>query len=78
MPSPQKTIGILGGMGPSASADFVQRILRISRKQFGAVQDDEYPNIVLNSIGMKGFDENGITCYTAVGSRYLYADRSTR
>ena len=71
MLSPQKTIGILGGMGPCASADFVQRILRISAKQYGAVQDNEYPNIVLNSIGLQGFDENGITDMALVEQQLL-------
>ncbi|MBU2213369.1 amino acid racemase [Patescibacteria group bacterium] len=61
MPLPQQTIGILGGMGPNASADFLQRILRISSKKYGAVQDDEYPSIVLNSIGLQGFATSGIT-----------------
>lgn len=57
---PQQSIGILGGMGPNASADFLQRILRLAGKR-GAVQDDEYPTILLNSIGLQGFSVSGVT-----------------
>ncbi len=60
MPNPSSIIGILGGMGPNASSEFLQRILALSSKRFSAVQDDEYPTIILNSIGLKGFSSEGI------------------
>lgn len=66
MQTPQQTIGILGGMGPNASADFLRRILRLSNKRYGAVQDDEFPKIILNSIGLRGFSIEGVTDLASV------------
>jgi aspartate racemase len=55
-----KTIGILGGMGPSATAGLYQRILRLCQIQHGAVQDKDYPGIIIYSMSLKGSDESGI------------------
>ena len=66
MQTPRQTIGILGGMGPNASADFLRRILRLSNKRYGAVQDDEFPKIILNSIGLRGFSVEGVTDLASV------------
>ena len=55
-----KTIGILGGMGPIASATLYARILSYSQQNYGAVQDSDYPPIVINSLTLDGFDETGI------------------
>lgn len=60
MPSSLPTIGILGGMGPNASADFLGRLLRIASRTYGAVQDDEYPAIILNSLALQGFEIGGV------------------
>ena len=77
MQNPPQTIGILGGMGPNASAEFLRRILRISNKRFGAVQDDHFPRIVLNSINLRDFTVDGtadlasITLQLVDGIRFL-------
>jgi aspartate racemase len=55
-----KKIGILGGMGPEASANFYQKIIEVSQKKYGAVQDTDYPPMVIYSLPLKGFDESGI------------------
>ncbi len=55
-----KTIGILGGMGPSASAAMYQKIIQLCQEQYQAVQDTDYPEIVLYSLPLTGFDETGI------------------
>lgn len=55
-----KTIGILGGMGPSASASMYQKIVQLCQEQYGAVQDTDYPKIILYSLPLTGFDETGI------------------
>ncbi len=55
-----KTIGILGGMGPSASAAMYQKIILICQEQYQAVQDTDYPKIMLYSLPLTGFDETGI------------------
>jgi len=55
-----KVIGILGGMGPEASSTCYRKIIQYSQKAYGAVQDNEYPPVLLNSITPSGFDETGI------------------
>ncbi len=55
-----KTIGILGGMGPEASSRFYQEILTLCREKYNAVQDIDYPPIILYSLPLAGFDETGI------------------
>jgi aspartate racemase len=55
-----KTIGILGGMGPSASADLYFRIIKYSQQKYGAVQDCDYPPMIIFNLAMTGFDETGI------------------
>lgn len=61
-----KTIGILGGMGPSASAAMYQKIIQLCQEQYSAVQDTDYPKIVLYSLPLTGFDETGIVDATHV------------
>lgn len=55
-----KTLGILGGMGPMASAHFLQQILYGCQQNHSAIQDTDYPHIILNSIQLQGFDESGV------------------
>lgn len=56
-----KTIGILGGMGPAATAELYNRIIFYCQKNYKAIQDEDYPPIVLYSLPLKGTDETGIT-----------------
>jgi len=44
------TIGILGGMGPEATAELYKRIIALFQSRHGAVDDSDYPNIIINSI----------------------------
>jgi aspartate racemase len=60
MKNKNKTIGILGGMGPSASADLYLRIIKYSQQEYNAVQDSDYPPVIIVSLAMSGFDETGI------------------
>lgn len=53
-----KTIGILGGMGPGASASFYQQLVDTAQSQYNAVQDEEYPEMILYSLALKDFGEN--------------------
>lgn len=55
-----KTIGVLGGMGPCASAYFYQLLLILSQQKYGSVQDEEYPHIILNSLALRGSNEFGM------------------
>jgi aspartate racemase len=55
-----KTIGILGGMGPVATAEFFSRILTLCERHHGAVQDGDYPPILVYSMSLQGSNESGI------------------
>ncbi|MDD3066392.1 MAG: amino acid racemase [Candidatus Gracilibacteria bacterium] len=55
-----KTIGVLGGMGPAASANLYQEILKYAQFKYNATQDNDYPPIIIYSLPMEGFDETGI------------------
>lgn len=51
----KNTIGIIGGMGPFASARVLELSLVMARDQFGATNDDDFPEIVFTSIPVKNF-----------------------
>jgi aspartate racemase len=55
-----KTIGILGGMGPLASANMYKLIVELAQKEFGAEQDNDFPPMIIYSLPLDGFDETGI------------------
>lgn len=57
----KKTIGILGGMGPVASADTYMALTRICQQQYGSVQDSDFPTVILYSLPLKEFDHTGFT-----------------
>lgn len=56
----RRVIGVLGGMGPEASANLYIRIIRYTQDRYGAVQDSDYPPILIDSLTLDGFDETGI------------------
>jgi aspartate racemase len=58
---PAKTIGILGGMGPSASADFYRKLVDIAQREYGAEQDTDFPAMHLYNLPLSGFDETGFS-----------------
>ncbi|GBE16311.1 putative amino-acid racemase [bacterium BMS3Abin15] len=55
-----KTIGVLGGMGPEASSNLYTKIIEYAQQEYGAVQDFDYPPIIIYSLPLFGFDETGI------------------
>jgi aspartate racemase len=55
-----KTIGVLGGMGPVASSNLYSKIIKYTQTRYGAVQDFEYPPVIIYSLALVGFDETGI------------------
>lgn len=57
----RRVIGVLGGMGPEASANLYLKILRYSQDHYDAVQDSDYPPVIIDSLTLEGFDETGIT-----------------
>jgi aspartate racemase len=58
--TPYKTIGILGGMGPGASARLYQTIIAQAQQKYHASQDTDFPPMVIYSLPLFGFDETGI------------------
>jgi aspartate racemase len=48
--SGKRTIGILGGMGPEATADLYMRIVRIFQRQLHARYDKDYPPMLIFSV----------------------------
>ena len=55
-----KTIGVLGGMGPAASANFYIKTIKYAQEKYVAVMDSDYPPMVIYSLPILGFDETGI------------------
>lgn len=55
-----KNIGILGGMGPEASANFYYKIIKYCQNKYKSVQDIDYPHVVIYSMHLQGFNETGI------------------
>ncbi len=55
-----RTIGVLGGMGPVATVEFLHRVLTLSQREHGAVQDGEYPPILAYSLSLQGSSEQGV------------------
>jgi len=45
-----KRIGILGGMGPKATADLYMAIVRLFQERFGARYDADFPQMLINSV----------------------------
>lgn len=53
-----KKIGILGGMGPEATADFYLRIIRLFQKKYGSVYDSDFPEIFIVNLPIPDVVEN--------------------
>jgi len=51
----QKPIGIIGGMGPDASARLYTQMIEMARDEFGVRENHEYPEIVLQSVPVPEF-----------------------
>ncbi|MBF8250202.1 MAG: racX [Candidatus Levybacteria bacterium] len=65
-------IGILGGMGPQASAHLVRLLVEMSTKEFGIKNCEEFPEIILDSIPHPDFisdERNKITTLTILKKR---------
>jgi|SRR3989344_2220520 len=50
-----KALFILGGMGPEASNYMYETLIKISIQKFGAKNNDDYPEIILNSVPVPDF-----------------------
>jgi len=47
-------------MGPEASSNLYSKIIKYAQHKYGAVQDFDYPPIIIYSLPLFGFDETGI------------------
>ena len=45
-----KTIGILAGMGPRSTAPFVDLVVDECQRQYGAVDDEEFPPMMIYAL----------------------------
>ncbi len=50
-----KSIGIIGGMGPGASARMLQVMVSMASDEFGARNGEDFPEIILSSIPVPDF-----------------------
>ncbi len=57
----KKTIGILGGMGPAASALLYQRLVTTAQQHYHAKQDTDFPPLFIYNLPLLGFAETGFT-----------------
>lgn len=48
-------IGILGGMGPDASARLYQLMIEMARNEYGVSRNEEYPEVILDSVPVPDF-----------------------
>jgi aspartate racemase len=54
----RQTIGILGGMAPSASNYMYDMLIKLSIQRFGAANNNDFPEIILYSIPVPDFISN--------------------
>ncbi len=57
----KKTIGLLGGMGPLASANIYHKIIKLGQEIHQAEQDADFPPIIIYNLPLIGFDQTGFT-----------------
>ncbi|HUX36207.1 MAG TPA: amino acid racemase [Candidatus Paceibacterota bacterium] len=67
----KKTIGILGGMGPAASANLYLKIIKTAQKMYGAEQDTDFPPMFIYNLPLSGFDETGFAKPTLVREQLI-------
>ncbi len=56
-----KTIGILGGMGPVASADTYRELVEICQKKYNASEDRDFPHIIFYSVPLIDLTHKGFS-----------------
>lgn len=54
----RQSIGIIGGMGPQASAKLLEVMISMCNRDYGAKNDEDFPEIILNSIPVPNFISN--------------------
>lgn len=54
----KQSIGIIGGMGPQASAKLLEVLIDMCAKDFGAKSGSDFPEVILNSVPVPDFISN--------------------
>lgn len=54
----KKSIGVLGGMGPDASARLYQIMIELARTKYQAQENQDYPDIMIHSVPVPDFVKN--------------------
>lgn len=52
-------IGIVSGIGPLAGSDVLAKVFKNAALTYGAVEDNEYPDLLLLNHGIEGVDNTG-------------------
>lgn len=52
-------IGIVSGIGPLAGSDVLAKVFKNAAQKYGAVEDSEYPDLLLLNHGIEGVDNIG-------------------
>lgn len=68
-------IGVIGGMGPMASAEFYNMLITKSVRDFGAKNNDDFPEILIDSVPVPDFISDKRHLRTA---RAMLVDRIRR
>ncbi len=55
----KQVIGIVSGVGPLAGSDVLAKVFKNAAEIHGAVEDNEYPDLVLLNHGIQGVDNTG-------------------
>ncbi len=50
-----KTVGIIGGVGPQATAYIYTQLIEVAQSQYGAKNNDDYPSVVIASVPVPDF-----------------------
>ena len=70
-----KTIGILGGMGPEASAELYRRMIKICQMDYGAKYDSE---AFKKSVGLNGVGTKAVNALSSFFKVQSYRDDQTK
>lgn len=67
----KKIIGILGGMGPVASANLYYKIIKLAQQSYNTKQDKDFPPMLIYNLPLAGFDETGFIDPSAVRNQLI-------
>ncbi len=60
-------IGVIGGMGPQASVEFYRLLIKGAKQRYGAKNNNEFPEVVIDSVPVPDFLSDTASMETAAG-----------